>query len=74
VRRRHPVATLWSLSWNGDRISCVVYRAAKGLEMRLESGTHTILSEPFEIRPKVLARVRALKLSLERRGWLDLSK
>lgn len=72
--RRHAVATLWNLGWNGDHLSCAVYRAGTGLEMRLESGRQTILSEPFEIRPKMLARVRALKQSLERKGWQDLGR
>lgn len=70
-RTRHPVATLWRLAWNDDRLSCAVYRAHGGLEMRLETGTHTILIEPFELRPRVLARMQALRRSLKRRGWQD---
>ena len=70
-RTRHPVATLWRLAWNDDRLSCAVYRAGGGLEMRLETGTHTILTEPFELRPRVLARMQALRRSLKRRGWED---
>ena len=53
-------------------MSCAVYRADKGLEMRLETGKGTILAEPFEIRPRTLARVQALRNSLKRRGWQDL--
>lgn len=67
----HRVARLWDLSWNGDRLSCTVYRAGKGLEMRLETGARTILVEPFELRPRVLARMDALKRSLKRRGWQE---
>jgi hypothetical protein len=64
------VSTLWTLGWNGDSLSCVVYRGTAGqLEMRLESESKIILSEPFEMRPRALARVRALRRSLERRGW-----
>lgn len=76
MRRRRasrPVARLWDLAWNGDRLSCTVYRAGegKGLEMRLESDNGMILAEPFELRPRVLARMEALKRSLKRRGWQD---
>lgn len=72
-RSMRRVATLWNLAWDGDRLSCAVYRAmqGKGLEMRLQAGTTTILSEPFELRPRTLARVDALKRSLKRRGWRD---
>jgi hypothetical protein len=68
-RASHPVATLWKLAFNGDRLSCAVYRAATGLEMRLETATQTILAEPFELRPRMLARMQALRRSLKRRGW-----
>lgn len=67
----YRVARLWDLAWNGDRLSCAVYRAGAGLEMRLETGAATILVEPFELRPKVLARMDALKRSLKRRGWQE---
>jgi hypothetical protein len=66
-----PVARLWDLSWKDDRISCAVYRAGERLEMRLESGETTILAEPFELRPRMLAKMTALKRSLQRRGWRD---
>ena len=67
-----PVATLWVLSWNGDRLSCAIYRSGEGrLEMRLQSGKTVILAEPFELRPRAMARTRALKRSLERRGWQE---
>jgi hypothetical protein len=72
-RASGPVATLWQLAWNGDRLSCAVYRSRRGdaLEMRLESQNKTILAEPFELRPRVIARMDALKRSLKRRGWRD---
>ena len=65
------MATLWRLAFDGDRLSCAVYRARTGLEMRLETATQTILTEPFELRPRMLARVQALRRSLKRRGWQD---
>ena len=63
---------LWQLAFNGDRIQCAVYRARQGLEMRLETATQTILREPFELRPRMLARTHALRCSLKRRGWEDV--
>ena len=69
--RRIPLATLWKLTFNDDRLSCAVYRAGKGLEMRLETRRETILKEPFEIRPRMLARAQALRQSLKRRGWRE---
>jgi hypothetical protein len=68
-RGSQPIAMLWDLAWNGDRVSCAVYKARRGLEMRLESGSKTIFIEPFQIQPRSLARAQALKRSLERRGW-----
>lgn len=67
------VATLWNLVLGGETLSCVVYRIGRGgaLEMRLQSGAVTILSEPFELGPRALARIRALERSLKRRGWRD---
>ena len=72
-RRRniHPVATLWQLAWNDDLLSCAVYKAGGGLEMRLESGRRTIFAEPFELGPRMVARTQALRRSLMRRGWKD---
>jgi hypothetical protein len=63
---------LWQLAFNGDRIQCAVYRAREGLEMRLETTTRTVLTEPFELRPRMLARTQALRRSLKRRGWEDV--
>jgi hypothetical protein len=65
------VATLWQLAWDDDRLTCTVYRGADGLQLRLESSTAIILSEPFELQPRVLARMQALRASLKRRGWHD---
>jgi hypothetical protein len=66
-----PVATLWQLSCDDDRLSCVVYRNTNGLQMRLESPTAIILSEPFDLQPRALARMQALRESLKRRGWRE---
>lgn len=63
---------LWQLVWNEDRLSCAVYRAGAGLEMRLECGTRTLLTEPFELVPRMLARTQALRRSLKRRGWQEI--
>jgi hypothetical protein len=63
---------LWQLAWNDDRLSCAVYKAGKGFEMRLEAGTRTLFTEHFELAPRVLARMQALRRSLKRRGWQEL--
>ena len=65
------LAVLWELEMQGNRLACVVYRLARGLELRLESPQATILAEPFEMQPRMLAKARALRNSLERRGWRD---
>ena len=70
-RSRRPVATLWQLVWNDERLCCAVYRVGKGLELRLESSTRTILTEPFDLQPRMVSRTEALKRSLKRRGWRD---
>jgi hypothetical protein len=66
-----PVATLWQLAWDDDRLACVVYRSTDGLQMRLESPTAIILSEPFDLQPGAIARMQALRESLKRRGWRE---
>ena len=66
-----PVATLWQLTWKDDRVSCNVYQDIDGLHLRVESPTSIILTEPFEIQPRMLARTQALRKSLKRRGWRD---
>jgi hypothetical protein len=63
------VATLWQLAWNKDRLSCAIYRAGNGLELRLEAGGKTVLTEPFDLGPRMIRRSEALKRSLKRRGW-----
>ena len=65
------IATLWKLAWKEDRVTCAVYRQDGGFQLRLESGTATIFSEPFNLQPRMLARSRALRNSLKRRGWHD---
>jgi len=67
-----PVATLWQLAWNDDRVFCTVYRCNDGLQLRVESATTVIVSEPFELQPRTLARTQALRASLKRRGWQEL--
>ena len=69
--RHTPIATLWELTWKDDRVTCAVYRLERGLQLRLESPTATILSEPFDLQPRMLARSQALRNSLKRRGWRD---
>ena len=66
-----PVATLWQLTWNGDQVSCTIYRNGAGFELRLESETAVILSEPFELQPRMLARTQSLRESLKQRGWRE---
>jgi hypothetical protein len=66
-----PIATLWELAWKDDRLTCAVYRRDGVLQLRVESATATILSEPFDLQPRMLARSQALRNSLKRRGWHD---
>jgi len=75
------IATLWRLTWidpaappgdtAGDRVSCVVYQGANGMELRIESMTHVILTEPFDMQPRSMARTKALRESLKKRGWKE---
>jgi hypothetical protein len=69
--RLRPVATLWQLAWNDDRLSCTIYRHQSGMQMRVESPKAVIVSEPFALEPRALARTQALRDSLKRRGWRD---
>ena len=69
-----PLATLWRMAWNDDRLSCVVYRRDDGLQLQLESPSATILTEPFALQPRMLARSKALRRSLQRRGWQDVAE
>jgi hypothetical protein len=66
-----PVATLWQLACNDDRLFCTVYRNDQGFQLRLESPTAVILSEAFEMQPRGFARTQALRASLKRRGWQE---
>jgi hypothetical protein len=66
------VATLWRLEWNDERLLCAVYRGTAGLQLCVESPTGIIVSERFALRPRTVARVRALRDSLLRRGWREL--
>jgi hypothetical protein len=68
-----PVATLWQLQLAKDRVACTIYRNDDGLQLRLESTTAVIMSEPFDLQPRMMARTRALRESLKRRGWQELS-
>ena len=65
------VATLWNLMFKEDRVTCAVYHGTHGMELRVESQSGVILSEPFDMQPRVLARTRALRESLLRRGWRE---
>lgn len=66
-----PLAVLWELEWNGSRVSCAVYRRPEGLELCVESPSAVIVSEPFAIEPRALARAQMLRDRLKRRGWKD---
>ena len=68
-----PVATLWQLAMAKDRLFCTVYRNDAGLQLRLESATAVIMSEPFDLQPRMMARTQALRDSLKRRGWQEVS-
>jgi hypothetical protein len=69
--RHERVSTLWNLTFNRHQVSCVIYRSATGMQMRLESAAGVILSEPFDMEPRAFARTRALRESLKRRGWRE---
>ena len=71
IPRKGYIATLWHLSWNDDRVSCVVYQSENGMQLRIESPTGLITSEPFDMQPRAFARTKALRDSLKRRGWRD---
>ena len=66
-----PLAVLWELEWNENRLVCAVYRRANGLQLRVESARAVIVSEPFVIEPRALARAQALREDLKRRGWTE---
>jgi hypothetical protein len=66
-----PIATLWQLAWNDERLFCTIYRHNAGFQLRVESATTVILTEPVELQPRTFARTQALRASLKRRGWRD---
>ena len=66
------ISILWNLTFNAQQLRCVIYRGVNGLELRLESLTAVILSEPFDMEPRAMARTRALRESLKRRGWQEI--
>jgi hypothetical protein len=66
-----PVATLWELAWNDERIFCTIYRRDDGFQLRLESPTKVLLTESVELQPRTFARTQALRASLKRRGWRE---
>lgn len=66
------VATLWTVAWNGEQLSCVVYRTRNGLELTVQSERLPILTEPFDLQPRALARAAALRDALKRRGWSEV--
>jgi hypothetical protein len=68
-----PLATLWNLAWNGDRLACVVYRSSDGrMQLRVESDDAVVIDERFELQPRMLARAQALREALKRRGWEEV--
>jgi hypothetical protein len=66
-----PIAVLWEVDWNEHRLSCAVYRQDTGLQLRIESQSSIVAAEPFEMRPRALARAELLHRNLTRRGWRD---
>jgi hypothetical protein len=45
-----PVATLWQLGLAKDRLSCTIYRSDAGLQLRVETTTGVILTQPFDMQ------------------------
>ena len=67
-----PLATLWNLGWNEDRLSCAVYRTEQGMQLTITSADAVVITERFELQPRALARAQALREALKRRGWREL--
>ena len=63
------IALLWQLVWNEDRLWCSVYRRSGRLELTVESKQAIIVTEPFDLEPRAVARAQALRDALKRRGW-----
>jgi hypothetical protein len=73
ARGSQPLATLWRLAWNGDNLACIVYRCSDGrLQLRVEVAETVIVDERFELQPRMMARARALREALKRRGWQEV--
>jgi hypothetical protein len=69
VQSPRPIAVLWRVAWDDNQLACAVYCGSSGMELRLESNGGTIISEPFDLQPRTLARAQRLRASLLRRGW-----
>jgi hypothetical protein len=67
-----PVTTLWQLGLEENRLFCTIYRSTAGFELRLETGSAVILTEPFDMQPRMLARTQQLRAALKRRGWQEM--
>ena len=67
-----PLATLWQLSWQQERLACVVYRTKGGLQLQVESPAAVMITERFHLQPRALARAQALREALKRRGWSEV--
>ena len=65
------LATLWHLTWDDARLACVIYRANGGMQLKIESEEAVVMTQPFELQPRALARAHALRDALKRRGWRD---
>jgi len=62
---------LWQLAWDENRLWCSVYLRRGKLELTVESTTATIVTEPFDLEPRAVARAQALREALKRRGWKE---
>jgi hypothetical protein len=65
------LATLWRLAWEGNHLTCVVYNTHDGMQLSIESPEAVVIREKFDLQPRALARARALREALKRRGWHD---
>ena len=65
------LATLWTLAWDKDRLTCAIHRTDTGLRLTIETGDAEVLSEGFDFTPRALSRAKALREALTRRGWID---
>ena len=66
------LATLWQLALDEDRLACAVYRTDAGMQLRVESADAVMITEHFDLQPRALARARALREALKRRGWKEV--